>query len=250
MRKKVFRTLAVLHLLLSSPAFAQRTYTWEEACRMGGQTTGACAPKQQQQAENSDVCQRREQQVLGFHSDPIPPTRKATIADWMDMEVFVELMGGGGNADAINSLGLVMCREPGTGNGFAYIEQNTKFRILAFDPEWARAINPESYLVIAHEAGHHFCQHDSSDSSRSAARQRELEADRFSGAALRRFETYHGKRFIDASLEAGTRLYKEAADKSHPSRDERIAAIKQGYDSGSPCGNFAPAERGPDLYER
>jgi predicted metalloprotease len=115
--------------------------------------------------------------------------------------------------------------------------------MIILDPEWAKSVTAEAYLVLGHEAGHHFCGH-ALDSDPMARKKQELEADQFSGAAIRRFEAYHGRAFLQDALQAATRLYSASETGSHPSRNARLDAITLGYNSGSPCGDLAPGVRG------
>jgi hypothetical protein len=62
--------------------------------------------------------------------------------------------------------------------------------------------------------------------------ERELEADRFAGASVKRFEVYHNRSFISEVLAVAASKYPEAFSSSHPPRHSRIAAIRRGYDEG------------------
>lgn len=98
-------------------------------------------------------------------------------------------------------------------------------------------------MVLGHEAGHHFCRH-SIEGAKLNPHEYELEADRFAGASIKRFETYHGKAVLNDALNAAERLYSASGSQSHPPRTARIRAIFLGYNSGSPCGNLSPGIRG------
>jgi hypothetical protein len=157
-----------------------------------------------------------------------------------DAEIFVELLGLQ-NLGKINELKLTIGRSSGFKNAVALFHNGS--RMIIHDPEWARVAAVEFYLVLGHEAGHHLCGHTVAGAERTP-QEAELEADRFSGAAIKRFEVYHGRTLFDDALKAASRLYSEGGSRSHPPRAARLDAIKAGYQSGSPCGNLAPAIRG------
>ena len=80
----------LLWLLVSGEsAVAQRYYTFEEACRNAGMTTGACAPRSQQ--SQSPLCVK-----LGgnaFHAEKSPAAGdciNTALSPSGDVEVFVE----------------------------------------------------------------------------------------------------------------------------------------------------------------
>ncbi len=223
-------------MLLCDYAAAQRTYSFEEACRNAGQTTGPCAPQQRQAQPMGCV------PLAGnaFHAEAFSgsciPT---TLAPVLDAEILIEMIGLP-NVAKLNELQLTIGRTDNFTNAVATFYQGN--RVIIHDPAWARS-GAESYLVIGHEAGHHFCGHTLANFRRSP-QERELEADRFSGAAIKNFEAYHGKPFLREAISAATRLYSESGSRSHPPRAARIEAITAGYNSGSPCGNLAPGSRG------
>lgn len=158
-----------------------------------------------------------------------------------DAEIFVELVGVT-NAAKINALRLQIRRSLGLRNAAALFFNN--YRTIVYDPDWAKSVSGEFYLVLGHEAGHHFCGH-TVGSVKANPFERELEADRFSGASIRHFEVYHGQSFIGQALAAAREKYSESGDSIHPHRAMRIEAIEKGYREGSPCGGLAPViERG------
>jgi hypothetical protein len=232
-------------LLLVSLAFvdgvvlAQQNYTFEEACRRAGMTTGACAPKSQNQ--QLALCTNFGKNA--FHAEDYSASgcTKVTLSPVLDAELFIEMVGIP-NASKINELGLTIGRSAGFKNGAAFFHDDGS-RWITYDPEWAKAATAEAYLVLGHEAGHHFCGHTLAG-VKIGPKERELEADRFSGASIKRFEIYHGKAFLDDALKAADRLYSIEGSRSHPPRDVRVEAVMLGYKSGSPCGNLAPAIRG------
>jgi hypothetical protein len=218
-------------------AFAQRYYTFEEACRNAGMTTGACAPKSQLEKPIGCV------QLGGnaFHAEKLTGgCIETTLSPGIDSQIFVELIGLP-NIPKVTELKLTIGWSVGLKNAVALF--NNGSRMIIHDPEWAKSATAEFYLVLGHEAGHHFCGHTLEKVQRGP-HEAELEADRFSGASIKRFETYHGKSFLEDALNAAARLYSTAGSRSHPPRAARIEAVMLGYKSGSPCGNLAPGIRG------
>lgn len=238
-------------VLFSDYAFAQRNYSFEEACRNGGWTTGPCAPKsgQRQSIGCMDIVK------YAFHPERASAScNDATLSPVFDFEILIEMIGIP-NAAAINELQLTILRSTGSQNASAVLlseplpgeegpQGPTVKRLIVYDPDWVKAAPAEAYLVLGHEAGHHFCGHDLSNLDPIARQDAELEADRFSGASIKRFETYHGRAFLKDALQAATRLYTAAGSHSYPPRAERVKAIMLGYNSGSPCGNLAAGIRG------
>jgi hypothetical protein len=145
------------------------------------------------------------------------------------------------NIGKVNELRLTIARTSGFRNAVALFHDGS--RLIIHDPAWARSATAEFYLVLGHEAGHHLCQHVL-ENDPIRRKQFELEADRFSGASVKRFEAYHGRRFLDEALKAAARLYSETGSRSHPERAARLEAILLGYNTGSPCGNLAEGIRG------
>jgi hypothetical protein len=231
----VLQIFLLLSMLFCDRAVAQRTYTFEEACRNAGWTTGPCAPRQQPQVLGCVPFPGNAFHAEAFSGDCIP----TTVSPVLDSEIFVEMIGLP-NIPKINELGLTIGRASNRNNAYATFYKGG--RVLIIDPEWARS-GVEAYLIIGHEAGHHFCGHTLAG-FKGRPKEKELEADRFSGASLKRFEIYHGRAFFADALKAAERLYSEEGHSSHPPRAARIKAITQGYTSGSPCGNLAPAIRG------
>ena len=225
--------------LIDGSAFAQHHYTFEEACRRAGMTTGACAPKSQQ--PQSGMCTNFGRSA--FHAEGYSGSgcTKVTLSPVLDAELFIEMIGIP-NATKINELGLTIGRSAGLKNAAAFFHDDGS-RWIAYDPEWAKAATAEAYLILGHEAGHHFCGHTLA-SAKIGPKERELEADRFAGASIKRFEIYHGKVFLDGALKVAERLYSVEGTRSHPPRAARLDAVMAGYKTGSPCGNLAPAIRG------
>jgi hypothetical protein len=233
--------MALLSLFLfSEGAAAQRQYSFEEACRMNGWTTGPCAPKSQQ--PQSPLCV--DPVGKAFHAEKSSATGRCintTLSPSGDVEVFVEMIGLP-NIPKVNELKLTIRRSSNFNNALALVRDEGG-RMIIYDPEWAKSATAEAYLVLGHEAGHHFCGHTISD-FQGSPKERELEADRFSGASIKRFEVYHGRAFLDAAIAAAEKLYSEQGSRTHPTRAARIDAVVLGYNDGSPCGNLAGGIRG------
>jgi hypothetical protein len=178
-----------------------------------------------------------------FHADTVSADRRVSYgpAAGVDVEVFFELIGMTNTAQ-INALRLVFCRATGLNNASARMYKD--FRYITFDPNWVLTRTPAVYLVLGHEAGHHFCEH-TVGKSRTNPWDTELEADRFAGAAIRRLEVYHSRQFMREVLTAASSLYTETGSVSHPPRPLRLQAIAMGYDQGSSCGGLAPGTRSP-----
>ncbi len=177
------------------------------------------------------------QDAVAFHED-VFRDRKIKIEKPVvsDVEIFVELIGIP-NFEKINALRLQIVRSAGLKNAAAYFGQG--YRSIVYDPVWAASTTGEFYLALSHEAGHHFCGHVGGPQSA----QNELEADRFGGASIKRFETYHNRKFFEAVLAAAATRYPENGSAFYPSRASRLEALRKGYEQGSPCGNLAPVEQ-------
>jgi hypothetical protein len=154
-----------------------------------------------------------------------------------DVEIFVEIIGLP-NVGKINALRLQIRRSTGLKDAIAYAGKG--YRTIVYDPVWAGANPADFYLVLGHEAGHLICGHEDVPQSQSI----ELDADRFGGASIRRFEIYHNRSFFGSVMAAAASRYPEGATVFHPARGARLTALKQGYEQGSPCGNLAPVTQG------
>lgn len=171
-----------------------------------------------------------------FHEEELR-NREITVDDTpsvTDVSIFVELIGIP-NFAKINELRLQIRRSNGLQNASAF--EANGYRSIVYDPIWAATATADFYLALGHEAGHLFCAH-SPDSPPNITQ--ELEADRFGGASIRRFEIYHNRSFFPAVMAAAMKKYPEQASAFYPSRTARLAALKKGYDEGSPCGGLAP----------
>ncbi|WP_128958279.1 hypothetical protein [Bradyrhizobium guangzhouense] len=153
-----------------------------------------------------------------------------------DAEILVELVGLP-NVAKINALKLQIRRIYGLKNAVAL--EGGGYRTIAYDPEWASGETPGFYLALGHEAGHHFCGHSIGEINGDRL-QIELEADQFGGAAIRRFEVYHGNTLFAQVFAAAAAKYPEQGSSLYPPRASRLAALRLGYEQGSRCGDLAP----------
>ena len=156
-----------------------------------------------------------------------------------DVEILVELVGIP-NLAKINELRLQIRRSIGLQNAFALYANG--YRSIVYDPNWAAVATADFYLALGHEAGHLFCGHVIGNSVAPTIDQ-ELEADQFGGASIRRFEVYHNRSFFPAVMAVAMNKYPEQASPLYPSRGARLAALRMGYEEGSPCGGLAPVSQ-------
>lgn len=95
-------------------------------------------------------------------------------------------------------------------------------RLIVYDRELSPLVGGDgAMMIIAHELGHHYCRH----LGRPGDPKRELEADRFAGAAMRK-----AKMSLEATMSA-VDILDERPSKSHPGRAERVEAIKAGWNN-------------------
>jgi len=225
-------------LIICSHVDAQQYYSFEEACRMAGNTTGPCAPK----SEGAESLGCINTNGNAFHAEASSGSNciQTTLSPVNDIEIFIEMIGLP-NIPKINELGLTIGHSDGFENAVALF--NNGSRMIILDPVWAKSGTAEAYLVLGHEAGHHFCGHTLGGDA-FARKKRELEADRFSGAAIKNFEVYHSRAFFKDALRAAANLYSASDSGSHPSREARLEAIKRGYEAGFACGGLLPGIAG------
>lgn len=91
-------------------------------------------------------------------------------------------------------------------------------------------------LVMGHELGHHVCGH-TAGAMQQDPWAKELEADTFAGLVVRRMEQHGGGYGLDLqdALTYASQILGPAGSPSHPPLDQRLQAIIQGYNNGSPC---------------
>ncbi|WP_421477694.1 ImmA/IrrE family metallo-endopeptidase [Agrobacterium tumefaciens] len=102
-------------------------------------------------------------------------------------------------------------------------------RLILYDRELSPIVGGDgAMMIIAHELGHHYCHH----LGKPGDPKRELEADRFAGAAMRKAGmTLEGMLSVVDILD-------ERPSKSHPGRADRVVAIKAGWnnpETGKAC---------------
>ena len=107
-------------------------------------------------------------------------------------------------------------------------------KVIVYDRRISPSIGYKgAQAVMAHELGHHLCNHLGAPSTDLRhSHKRELEADRFAGATLRRLG------FSRVSTLSYLHLLMEQPTQSHPSRMERRTALLAGWDnpeSGLAC---------------
>lgn len=129
-------------------------------------------------------------------------------------------------ADSNFTLGIAIMN-----NAYAVIRGNDRF--IAVDPNWL-AKDPARLLVIAHEIGHHVCGHTVGMLINDPWA-KELEADTFSGFAMRKVEEKFQGITLKTALGWANFLYNPNPTPSHPPAAMRIQAIINGYNNGSPC---------------
>lgn len=257
-RSKTLGILSVGLGLSATAAPAQPAYDWDWVCRNVPAAADVC--RASGKGRTPEIL-KIGKDAMAFHADKfVGGFAAVTGPEVPDAEIFVEMIGMP-NLAAVSALQLTILRSRGFKNAAAlYLSEPLPGergpqgplkvkRLIVYDPEWARTANAEFYLVLGHEAGHHFCGH-TLGKVQASPHEMELEADRFSGAAIKSFEVYHGKNFIDGALKAAADKYSEHGSRSHPPKARRIDAILSGYKQGWPCGNLAPAQRGFTRQQR
>ncbi len=114
-------------------------------------------------------------------------------------------------------------------NAIATIEDGN--RVIIYDRELSPLVGyAGAMMIIGHELGHHFCHHlDKLDGS---PHDKELAADRFAGAAMRKV----GNSLSDAL--ASVPVLDERPSRSHPARADRVVSITDGWmhpETGKEC---------------
>lgn len=175
-----------------------------------------------------------------FSQEVCSPQMKMEPPLTSDVEILVELVGLP-NVSNLNALRLHIRRVLGLKNACALPEAGG-YATIAYDPDWAAGDTPAFYLTLGHEAGHHFCGHFVGEGQGSWA-QKELEADQFGGASVKRFEVYHNQSFFNQVLAAAASKYPEQGTFLYPSRTLRLEALRRGYEQGSQCGGLVPVEQ-------
>ncbi|WP_095831446.1 hypothetical protein [Mesorhizobium sp. WSM3864] len=105
------------------------------------------------------------------------------------------------------------------GNALATVVDGN--RVIVYDRKLSAIVGSDgAEMIIAHELGHHYCHHLGTpiDSHK------ELVADAFAGAAMKLMGIS-----LDAAL-AAVPVLDGRPSPTHPGRQERVAAIKAGWD--------------------
>lgn len=156
--------------------------------------------------------------------------------------------------DALKALGkeqdILVLERPGLKNGFANLWRNFEgktVKIIVYDPvelehfrarlsdrtEFANAVS--ALFTLAHEVGHHVCNHLASRSGSEPWK--EIEADRTAGAILARSDWRNF--FGNASREDYETVMRltlsPVASATHPGIETRIAAFREGWTRGRGC---------------
>ena len=103
-------------------------------------------------------------------------------------------------------------------------------KMIVMDPQYQHAghLGGIAYrFVLAHEIGHHVCGHVYGDKA-GLAWEKELEADRFAGAAMQRWLSHAGGYGLKDLLEAISRFLPAEGSETHPPLKDRIAAATAG----------------------
>ena len=244
--------IVILALLFcSTSAVAQRTYTWEEICKQQGLSTGPCAPKGT--VTPATRCLNYES-ANAFHADTFKGIRGKLQIEEPVMEDVSIIMRSLSNSQYANigSEKFSIVRSRGAQNAAAFFDKD--FRCILVDPDWVRAQTAEAILIIGHELGHHLCRHPIEGEFDAKRPLQELEADWFSGFAIRQFERKHFRslsqtsladlehldalppgEMLERALAAAARLFAENGSRAYPPRAKRIEAIKTGYTTERPC---------------
>lgn len=99
-------------------------------------------------------------------------------------------------------------------------------KVIVYDRRLSDTLGYDgAQAVVAHELGHHVCQHliTASSDSYERGRQKELEADRFAGATLRLLG------FSKDSISGFASIMADQPSRFHPGRVDRKNAISSGW---------------------
>lgn len=104
-------------------------------------------------------------------------------------------------------------------------------RLIIYDRKLSPLVGyAGAMMIIGHELGHHFCHH--LDKLDGTQHDKELAADRFAGAAMRKA----GNSLSDAL--AAVPVLDERPSRSHPARADRVISITDGWthpETGKEC---------------
>lgn len=140
-------------------------------------------------------------------------------------------------ADIPNNFALLPCMKVGNcfalyKDGLSYIVYDADFfkRVQTFgftEKNLPGSVDWVALTILAHELGHHLCQHTTNPalSSKYKPAELELQADEFAGAIMFKL----GASLVQAQKSMYSDGVTEEASYSHPSRKERLEAIAKGY---------------------
>jgi len=129
---------------------------------------------------------------------------------------------------------FILAKCDGIDNAIAYTDPSGS-RYIIIDERWISSFSSNNWFIIsvlAHEIGHHLSGHTiKAPTSLSERRERELEADKFSGFILKKMGAN-----LDQSLTSINILvpndYNDV-NSTHPTRNKRISAITKGFNGSS-----------------
>lgn len=147
-------------------------------------------------------------------------------------------------ADIPNNFVVVPCPEIGNcfavyKDGVSYILYDPKFfkRVQTFgftEKNLPNSVDWAALTILAHELGHHLCQHTTnlSLSSKYTPVELELQADEFAGAIMYRL----GATLVQAQKAMNTNGVTDKASLTHPAKKDRLDAIAKGYNKNAKRG--------------
>jgi hypothetical protein len=215
---------AVFLFLLSRPSFADDVLTLPKdmTLRVGVNT----------QVMDGDM-------ALNLKGIPIRIEHPSTYREYQDLDMVTTVLADVDLFLHMDKIPAFILRSKRLRNAFAGVYDH--LRIIVFDPDyiwdtkdWERATAIRAF-VLSHEFGHHYCGHI--ESGRSPAR--ELEADQFAGALMKKAQVPD----VSFNLRQVGRFLPAAASATHPGSADRLQAIYYGYMNGSPCTGRAITKR-------
>jgi len=166
-----------------------------------------------------------------FDADPkFSLGKQIVLDDIRDDNRGIELIHGFIDLPAGKKFPFVVRTSSGLRNGFAVIASGVRY--IVFDYDWYSIGDTAGHLLlVGHEVGHHVCGHTLGTMTNDPWA-KELEADQFGGAAIRKLGHPELLREV---ISAAQRIYPIQGSTTHPPRAQRIAAITEGYNNGSLC---------------
>ena len=135
---------------------------------------------------------------------------------------------------------FVVVECPNTENCFATVVDGQRYIVYdgAFMRRVENATNTDwsAISIVAHEIGHHLQGH--TIDGKGARPQKELEADRFSGFVMQRLGAS-----LDEALVAIKTLGDDKPTYSHPAKDVRVEAIRQGWNDAAGLAKEQPVAK-------